>query len=486
MRTPNQADPPSEAVQGKVRSPSIESSMNTHTIAAIATPPGRGGIGIIKISGKDAVSVASSIFRRSGLQPHEKPVLESHRIYHGYIVESGGRVLDEVLLSIMKAPRSYTREDVVEINAHSGRLVLTEILELLFSRGVRPAEPGEFTKRAFLNGRIDLSQAEGIIDVINARTRRALEIAGVQARGLFGHSVQSIRSRLVRIVAQLEAEIDFAEDSPQDWVSDAVSALQGEVIEPISGMLRGYRSARIYRDGVRVSVVGRPNVGKSSLVNRLIREDRVIVTPFPGTTRDLIEEELEIEGIPVILADTAGMHAAIDPVERIGIQKATECLLRSDLVLFMVEADHALSEEDFEIYRLIGQKPAILVINKSDLLPGGQEFFLPKEWSLPRVLTSVLYDRGVDRLKELLLKSLEAEDGGSGEDRYLPNLRQKLSLEKCRNAASAALRGIQERVPEDLVAIDLREALDALGEVTGDSVKESILNEIFSRFCIGK
>ncbi len=471
--------------------PPIGIMMIPQTIAAIATPPGKGGIGIIKISGKDAIPIASSIFKKSGVRPGEEmPPFESHRLYHGYIVDPDrGRVLDEVLLSVMKAPRSYTREDVVEINAHSGWVVLSEILELLVSRGARLASPGEFTKRAFLNGRIDLTQAEGIVDIINARTKKALEIASVQARGYLGESVQSIRKRLIRILAEVEADIDFADDASNADIAGLSSSLQEKVIEPISGILQRYSSAQLYRDGVRVAVVGRPNVGKSSLINRLIRKDRVIVTPVPGTTRDIIEEELEIEGIPLIISDTAGLHPSDDPVESIGIRKTKECIHLSDVIFFLIEAGCDVTEEDFEIYRLIEKKRVLLIVNKIDLQPAGKDFFLPENWHLPTAMISVLKDQGIDRLERLFVDSFSSGrccGQECSEDRWAPNLRQKILLEKSLNDAVSAFQSLREKLPIDLAAIDLREALDALGEITGDTVQESILDEIFRHFCIGK
>jgi len=317
--------------------------MEYDTIAAIATPTGSGGIGIIKISGKDAFSIAEAIFQKSHASRGEGSSeskalsfpLKSHRLYHGHIVNPGtGQVLDEVLLSAMKAPRTYTREDVIEINTHSGHIVMASILDLVLQQGARLADPGEFTKRAYLSGRIDLTQAEAVIDIINSRTQKSLEIATSQIKGNLKNRIESIRGSLIDIITQVEAAIDFPEDVGD--VIDAVSVkqiLDKEIIGELSDMVEQYENAHFLRDGLKMIVVGRPNVGKSSLMNRLIQEDRVIVTPIPGTTRDLIEETLNIHGIPVIIADSAGLHETKDPVEVIGIGKTKDYIHASDLIL---------------------------------------------------------------------------------------------------------------------------------------------------------
>ncbi len=466
--------------------------MDPSTIAAIATPSGQGGIGIIKISGPKALAIAASVFRKSG--ENSAPMgsctdlFESHRIYHGHILDSdNGQIIDEVILTVMKAPRSYTREDVVEINAHAGTLVLTVILELVLSHGARLAEPGEFTKRAFLNGRIDLTRAEGVIDLINARTEKALQIANAHLKGGLGNSIDSIREGLQRIVAGIEAEIDFPEDVEAVETPENIRLiLQKDVLDPLVGMLNQHRTGHLYRDGVKLAVVGRPNVGKSSLVNRLLEKDRVIVTPIPGTTRDLIEETLDIHGIPVMITDTAGMHTTDDPVESIGIEKTKACIQYSDLVFFLVDAAEPLTDEDFNIYRNLEEKAAILIINKMDLLPDSTRFKVPDGWTLPRVMTSALYNQGIDHLKKLFEKIMVRNGEGSEPLRTVPNLRHKKSLEKCIKAAQSALKGLGEGIPEALIAIDIKMGMNALDEITGQAVRPTILDDIFSRFCIGK
>jgi len=466
--------------------------MKASTIAAIATPYGRGGIGIVKISGPEALSIAASVFRKSGSSTAPKnsspDSFDSHKMYHGHIVDSiSGQIVDEVMLSVMRAPRSYTREDVVEINAHSGYLVLNTILELVFSHGARLAEPGEFTKRAFLNGRIDLTRAEGVVDIINARTEKALQIASAQLRGGLGNTIESIRSTLLGVVAEIEAKIDFPEDVEGITYTKPINEkLEHEVLAPLQSLVQQYRAGHFYRDGVKLAVIGRPNVGKSSLVNRLLGKDRVIVTSIPGTTRDLIEESLDIDGIPVVITDTAGIHRTDDPVETIGIHKTEDCILDADFVFFMVDAGVPLCDEDYAIYRTLNDKPVILVINKIDLLRNSDPFPVPEFWTIPIVMTSALYNQGIDTLQSLFVKTVIQNDDGHEQNAAVPNLRHKLSLERGVRAIASAVIGMGDGMPEELIAIDLKQGVDALDEIIGKGVRPTVLDEIFSRFCIGK
>ncbi len=466
--------------------------MGNSTIAAIATPVGKGGIGIIKISGNAAIPIATSIFRKFGSDFKEEETgllsFESHRLYHGRIINpKSGNVLDEVLLSVMKAPRSYTREDVVEINSHSGMVVLSAVLELVLNMGARLAEPGEFTKRAFLHGRIDLTQAEGIIDIINARTEKSLRIAGAQLNGALAKPVRSIRHALLEMLAEMEATIDFPDDMEElSSTCASIQSLQRTVIQPLQSLLNRYQSGHVYRDGIKMAVVGRPNVGKSSLVNRMIQKDRIIVTAIPGTTRDLIEETLDIRGIPVIITDTAGLHRTTDLVESIGIQKTQAYIRSSDLVLFMVDASRPLSDEDNDIYKAIEKQKTILVINKSDLVENRYNYPIPCAWEMPRIMTSALCNHGIDALKDLIAKDF-VENGVMGNgDGIVPNLRHKQSLEKCIQAAHSAFDGFRDNRPEELIVMDMKEAVGFLDEILGLSASGAIIEEIFQRFCIGK
>ncbi|MGD2096538.1 MAG: tRNA uridine-5-carboxymethylaminomethyl(34) synthesis GTPase MnmE [Desulfobacterales bacterium] len=474
---------------------------DSDTIAAIATPAGRGGIGIVKISGKDAFAIAQAVFRPIRKRPDEVPgksrpdsavqdyKFETHRLYYGHIIDpKDSTLLDEVLISAMKAPNTYTREDVVEINAHGGAVTMHAILELVLSQGARLAEPGEFTRRAFLHGRIDLTQAEAVIDVINARTQKNLELAAAQMGGKLKDRVARSRSSLVRILTHVEAAIDFPEDVG-DLIDpeQTINVLQKEVVVPLRGLIRNYIDAHVFRDGISVAVVGRPNVGKSSLLNQLVKKDRAIVTDLPGTTRDIIEETLNLQGIPVVISDTAGLHPTENPIEKIGIEKTLAHVNGSDLVLFMVEAHRPPGPGDHLIYEKINSKSIIMVLNKMDLMDSHSTTALPQDWRFAdQVHISALYDRGIERLKEKIIKLAGGKVPLDLNAPIVPNLRHKLLLETSLAAAEAVIEQLQNETSSELVAIHLQEAIEALGVVSGDTVKVDVLDQIFSRFCVGK
>jgi len=468
--------------------------MDSSTIAAIATPIGCGGIGIIKISGPNALSIAEHIFRKAGFKQEgpdtaHNSSFKTHRLYYGHIVDpESGQVLDEVVLAVMKAPHSYTCEDIVEIQSHSGYAVLSAILSLVLKQGASLAEPGEFTKRAYINGRIDLTQAEAVIDIINAKTDKALEIATSQIKGDMKVRVEAIRDILVNIMTQANAAIDFPDDAGETIDTDAaMEVLQSSVVGRLRELIEQYENAHILRDGLNLVVVGRPNVGKSSLMNRLIKKDRVIVTCMPGTTRDLIEETLNVRGIPVVVTDTAGLHETEDPVEVIGIKKTYEHASGCDLVLFVVDAGCPLTSEDVTIFEKINNKKTILVINKSDLVDEKFVMDIPDGWvDLPQVMISALYNRGIETLKDLVAKIVLSEPGLTAAGKIIPNLRHKIALDRSLEAVSSAIEGLRTKVPFELIAIDVQEAIDSLGEITGVAVGEEILDKIFSSFCIGK
>ncbi len=474
---------------------------DSDTIAAIATPAGRGGIGIVKISGKDAFAIAQAVFRPLKIRPDEAEgqsrqdagirdfKFETHRLYYGHIIDpKDDSLLDEVLISAMRAPKTYTREDVVEINAHGGAVAMHAILELVLSKGARLAEPGEFTRRAFLNGRIDLTQAEAVIDVINARTQKNLELATAQMSGKLKDRMAQSRSSLVDILTHVEAAIDFPEDV-EDLIDpeQTINTLQKEVVGPLKGLIRNYIDAHVFRDGISVAVVGRPNVGKSSLLNQLVKKDRAIVTDLPGTTRDIIEETLNLQGIPVVVSDTAGLHPTENPIEKIGIEKTLSHVNGSDLVLFMVEAHRPLGPDDHLIYEKINSKSIIMVLNKMDLMNSDSATTLPGDWRFEdQVHISALYDRGIDQLKEKIIRLAGGKTPLDLNAAIVPNLRHKLLLETSLAAAEAVIEQLQNRTSSELVAIHLQEAIDALGVISGDTVKVDVLDQIFSRFCVGK
>ncbi len=475
--------------------------MKNSTIAAIATPGGRGGIGIIKLSGPQAVSIATAIFcpaeakskSASGNTPAPKEFsrdgFQSHRLYLGHIIDpENRRILDEVLLCAMKAPRSYTKEDVVEINAHGGPVAVNAILELVLKQGARIAEPGEFTKRGFLNGRIDLTQAEAVIDVINARTEKSLQVAATQIKGQLKRNVEQIREVLVELLIRIEAAIDFPEDVADTIdLKTVVGEIEARVIQPLKILIQHHQDGNLLREGLKVSVVGRPNVGKSSLLNRLIQKDRAIVTALPGTTRDTVEETLNIKGFPIILADTAGLHDTNDPIEILGIKKTEENIQGADLVIFMVEANRSLTEEDYKIFQKIQSKPFLIVVNKIDLLNGQSPVVLPDSWRVKDcVKISALYDRGIEQVKEKIIATGFGKDPIDIESAVVPNLRQKLLMEDSLRASEIIGRELENNTPMELVAITLQDAIDSLGQILGTNVKMDLLDQIFSRFCIGK
>jgi tRNA modification GTPase len=388
----------------------------------------------------------------------------------------------------MKAPRSYTKEDVVEINAHGGQVAVNAILELVLKQGARIAEPGEFTRRAFLNGRIDLTQAEAVIDIINARTEKSLQIAASQVKGQLKITVERIRQLLVDFLVQVEAEIDFPEDVADIFDSGSVaSELEISVIQPLKTLIQRYQEGHLLREGLKVTVAGRPNVGKSSLLNRLIQKDRAIVTDIPGTTRDTIEETLNIRGYPVILADTAGLHDTNDPIETIGIKKTIENIQSADLVIFMVEANRSLTAEDHKIFHKVKSKPVIIAMNKIDLVNGQSPVTLPDSWNeIDRVEISALYDRGIEQLKEKLILAGFGRDRIDFEPVALPNPRQKLLLEDSLKEIEIMIHQLRNNAPMELIAINLKSAIDSLGQILGVNIKLDVLDQIFSRFCIGK
>jgi len=476
-------------------------AMENSTIAAIATPGGRGGIGIIKISGSKAVLIASAIFSSAEQQPASNPEnfpspegasrtgFDTHRLNYGHIIDpDSGRIVDEVLLSVMKAPRSYTREDVVEINAHGGRMALHTILELVLQHGARLADPGEFTQRAFLNGRIDLTQAEAVIDLINARTDKSLRVATAQIHGKLRRSVEQIRQFQVELLTHVEAAIDFPDDVADIADPERTAAeIETRVIKPLQTLIQHHVDGRVLREGLKVAVAGRPNVGKSSLLNCLVQKERAIVTDVPGTTRDIIEEALNIDGYPVILTDTAGLHDTDDLIETLGIEKTIENVNRADLVLFMLEANCPVTAEDRSAFERIGSKPMIIVMNKIDLINGDDICKLPAAWGeIDCVHTSALYDRGIDRLKDRISKTAFGKEPLDLDAVIVPNMRQKLLMEDSLEAAEATCRGLKNGTPMELVASHLQEAVDSLGQILGTNVKVDLLDQIFSRFCIGK
>jgi tRNA modification GTPase len=454
------------------------------TITAISTPPGAGGIGILRISGPQALEIAQRIFRRK----REGNPLLSRRFYLGEILHpTDSKVLDEVLLVYMERPKTYTREDVVEIQCHSGILILQEILQAVLACGARLAEPGEFTKRAFLNGRIDLTQAEAVIDLIQAKTQRSLEIANRQRSGRLSKEVQAAQTKILDLLALLEAAIDFPDEDLPEVSRDGIGRRIEEVREGLEVLLQTYAEGKLYREGLAVVIVGRPNVGKSSLLNSLLREERAIVTPIPGTTRDVIEETLNISGIPLRLMDTAGLRPARDLIEEEGVRRTRERLSQADLIIWVVDGSGHLKTEDFEILSQIRGRKSVIAVNKNDLpLAFPLEELREKIPEVPLISISATCSSGIENLKDAIRRVVLEGKNESPSEVLLSNLRHKQAIEKARKALTQALESLAANLSAEFIAVDLQEAQAALGEIVGYHTAEDILERIFNQFCIGK
>ncbi len=461
------------------------------TISAIATPPGEGGIGIVRLSGRAALPIAERLFR-----PQRPGPLRSYRLRYGHIVDPAtGVVVDEVLLALMRAPHSFTREDVVELSCHGGTLPLQRTLELTLEAGARLAQPGEFTMRAFLNGRIDLTQAEATLDVIRARTNTGLALAQAQLGGWLAREVRQIRAGLLEALAYITATLDFPEDDVD--VQDVSPTLRGG-LQGVERLLKTAEQGIIYRQGARAALVGRPNAGKSSLLNVLLRADRAIVTPVPGTTRDTLEETASLAGIPVVLIDTAGITESTDPVERLGVERSRSALAGADLALLVLDMSQELTPHDMRIAELTIEKPTLLVWNKADQLPGNTNgapdtaatvpaLPLAHPYLLGSVTTSALSGSGIDELVQAIVRALVGSDAVSASAAHLvTNPRHRDALYRAAEHLRAVVESWEGQLPPDILAGDLTTALNALGEITGEVVGEDLLDTIFSRFCIGK
>lgn len=455
------------------------------TIAAVATPPGMGGIGIVRVSGPKALDIGSSLFRPS----RSVSLYESHRLYHGHVVErQTDTVVDEVLFSVMYGPHSFTGEDTVEINCHGGPLIVSTVLDSFLAAGARPAEPGEFTKRAFLNGRLDLSQAEAIADVITAKTRQGLEYARSQLAGALSETVHDLRAQLIDMLAELEASIDFShEDLVGDMPTGDVQKSMTTVIDDLTALHESFRQGALFRDGLSLLIVGKPNGGKSSLMNRLAGQDRAIVTDIPGTTRDCIETGMDVGGIPVTVIDTAGIREAGDIIEEEGIRRVWKKAASADLIILLFDGSTPLSDDDRAVVKRIGNKTAVAAVNKSDL---------PQRTSLDEagmllpgvevVAVSAKYGDGMDELKEAIRRCIFRDIGERRSDVVLTSTRHREAVARAQMLLQEARAHLADAHSPVFSAQDVREALDELGDIVGLTTSEDVLGKIFSRFCIGK
>ena len=449
------------------------------TIAAIATPLGQGGIGIVRLSGPEALAVAEQVFTPAARSSLEG--LESHKLVYGHARDpQNGHTLDEALLVCMRAPRSYTGQDVVEIQGHGGPTPLRAILTACLAQGARMACEGEFTLRAFCNGRLDLAQAEAVLDIITSRTETALRVAVNQLGGRLSDEVRRLRRGLLEALAYLEASIDFGEDVPEQDLLPDLDAL-GDLL---CWLLGEAERGMVYRQGVRTAIVGRPNVGKSSILNRLLRAERAIVTPVPGTTRDTLEETLNIQGVPLVLTDTAGIAESQDLVEQLGIERSRRSIAQADLALVVFDGSVPPGLEDAQVATLVAGRPAVVAVNKSEL--GTTYDYAELLPEAPHIEVSALTGEGLPELEQCLVETVFAGQMGATEEPVASNPRHRDALRRAWAHVQDAGHAIRAGVPDDLVAIDVAGAVDALGAITGESASEELLEMIFGRFCIGK
>lgn len=458
--------------------------MKTDTIAAIATAMSNSGIGIIRMSGDEALDVADRIFSpKTGSKKVSE--MQSHTVHYGYI-KDGAEVVDEVLLLVMRAPKTYTCEDVVEIDCHGGSLVMKKILETVLKYGARPAEPGEFTKRAFLNGRIDLSQAESVIDVINAKNDMALKSSVSQLQGMVSDKIRDIRSIILHELAFIESALDDPEHYSLDDYQDEISVKMKNALEQVSKLLLSADNGKMLKEGISTVLVGKPNAGKSSLLNILVGEERAIVTEIAGTTRDILEEQIQIGGIGLNIIDTAGIRDTNDIVEKIGVSKSKEYLDKADLVIYVADSSTPIDENDRSIIRLIQDKQAIILLNKSDLEAVTTENMLKDLIHKPIISISAKEKQGIKDLEDEIQNMFFAGKISFNDEIFITNVRHKNALAEAELSLKMVLQSISDGMPEDFFTIDMMSAYEELGSIIGESVDDDLVNEIFSKFCMGK
>ena len=455
------------------------------TIVAISTPPGEGGIGIVRLTGKDTIKIADRLFHSSKGKSLSDSA--SHRIIHGFIKDSfTGETVDEVLVSVMRSPNTYTREDIVEINCHGGMSPLREALELAVKNGARLAEPGEFTKRAFLNGRIDLSEAEAVLDLIRAKTDESRRIALEQLRGRLSEKILNLREQLTKICVFIEACIDFPEEDIELASRKEIIESAETILKELASLLKSYDEGRFFREGLAAAIVGKPNVGKSSLLNALLQKDRAIVTDTPGTTRDTIEEYLNINGLPLRIIDTAGIRESHDMAEKEGVKRSIRAMEDADLVIAVIDGSEPLKDEDIEVLGKTKGKNTIIVINKSDLPVHGKTASQLEPYTFKILEVSATRGDGLEKLKDTIFQSSVKNWKEQKEGVIVTNLRHKIAIQAAYDSLKNGIKAIETDKPLEIIAIEFRDALDRLGEIVGVVTTDDILNRIFSDFCIGK
>jgi len=458
--------------------------METDTITAISTPIGEGAISIVRLSGTEAIPMAKAIFQG-------KDIMEaaSHTMHYGKIIDPAtNEVAEEVMVSIMRGPKTFTREDIVEINCHGGLVSVNRVLEIVLSQGARLAEPGEFTKRAFLNGRIDLSQAEAVMDLIRAKTDKAMSVALKQMDGRLSGLIQRLRQELLETVAHVEVNIDYPEyDDVEEMSHDMMRNKTKEVHQEIEELLQVAKQGKILREGLATAIIGRPNVGKSSLMNTLVQENKAIVTEVPGTTRDIIEEYVNVRGVPLRLVDTAGIRETEDIVEKIGVERSRQVLKESDLILFVLNYNEELTAEDEKLFETIKGLEYIIIINKTDL---NQKLDLKQVKELAEenaiISTSLIEEEGIDDLEKAIANTFFSGEIDTGDLTYVSNVRHIQLLNQAKQALEDAMEAIELDMPLDIVQIDVTRTWDFLGEIIGDTASDGLIDQLFSQFCLGK
>ena len=452
------------------------------TIAAISTPRGEGGIGIIRISGSESLEILERIFKPKSNKKVKD--LKNYSINYGHIIDNKN-IVDEVLVSIMKAPNTYTKENIVEINCHGGFLITEKVLETVLKNGARIAEVGEFTKRAFLNGRIDLTQAEAISDIIHGKTEKALSLSLNQLRGDLKEKISIIKKSVLDLAAHINVVLDYPEEGIDDPIPENLLENLEKASSEIKDLIFSYDKGKIIKDGIKTAIIGKPNVGKSSILNSLLREERAIVTQIPGTTRDIIEEVININGIPLILVDTAGIRNTDDIVENIGVNKSKDLINKADLILYVVDTSRDLDDEDYKIHEFINNEKVIGILNKIDIKKDIDLSKLNKieNW----IEISATANIGIEDLENKIYRYIIDEKvDDSSQKLIITNVRHKSALEKTNMALNNIFQTVKDGMPMDLMAVDIKDALDSLGEVTGEISSEDLLDHIFSNFCVGK
>lgn len=459
--------------------------MKTDTIAAVATAMSPSGIGIIRLSGAEAFEIADKVYRAGKKKGKLLSDQESHTIHYGYIFD-GEEMIDEVLVMLMRGPRSYTGEDTVEIDCHGGVYAVKRVLETMIRNGARPAEPGEFTKRAFLNGRIGLSQAEAVMDVISAKSEYALKSSLSQLKGSVQEKIREIREKIIYHIAYIESALDDPEHISLDGYPEELNEVVTELKKKVERLLATADEGKMIQEGIKTVIVGKPNAGKSSLLNLLVGEEKAIVTNIAGTTRDVLEETVILQGIALRILDTAGIRDARDTVEKIGVDRAKAHMKDADLILYVVDSSQPLDDNDREIIELIRDKKAIVLLNKSDLEPAVRAEELETLTGKCVISISAKEETGIERLEQRMKEMFFHGELAFNDEVYITNMRHKQALQEAQQSLSMVSQSIKDGMPEDFFSIDLMNAYEALGSITGESVGEDLVNEIFSKFCTGK